>query len=136
MVRARKQPPAAPGLEAGAAYGEVSDNLESQKAIPLPQKSAVGEGPQPAGMAAPPSAAPQAAPPPLPIDSANNFANTVTPLTAPGRGLNKPSRAITIDNEMRAASFLNKMAEISDDPNIRAAASQMSGRLSSRGAND
>jgi len=35
MVRPRKtQTPQTPGLEAGAAYGEVSDSLEAQKAIP------------------------------------------------------------------------------------------------------
>ena len=136
MVRARKQPAATPGLEAGAAYGEVSDNLEAQASIPLPQKSAIGEGPQPPGVAVSPGLPPRAAPPPLPLDSANSFANTITPLTAPGRGINKPSRPVTIDNETRAASLLNKMAEISSDPNIRAAASQMTGRLSSRGVDD
>ncbi|SVC62419.1 uncharacterized protein METZ01_LOCUS315273, partial [marine metagenome] len=36
-------------MEAGAAYGEVSDNLEAMAAVPLPQKAAIGAGPQPGG---------------------------------------------------------------------------------------
>ena len=73
MPRARKtQTPQTPGLEAGAAYGEVSDNLMAQNAIPLPQKPPVGGGPLPAVAAAPqapqapqaPPVAPAAPPPP------------------------------------------------------------------------
>ena len=121
MPRAKKTPtlaPESPGLEAGAAYGEHGANLAAQDAetgIPLPDKRAPDVPvPEPVGQA-----------PGLPLDAAQQFPNTVTPLTAPGQGIAKVNRPLTIDNKMRAATLLNRWADVSDDPTMRAAAAQL-----------
>ena len=74
MPRVRKtQAPQTPGLEAGAAYGEVSDSLEAQQAIPLPQKQA-GEIalPQQANVPAVQAPAPRG---PLPLEAGEVLAD-------------------------------------------------------------
>ena len=124
-------PAEAPGLEAGAAYGEPGENLMAQDpdtGIPLPDRRTEG-GPAPAiapGM-------PEGGAPALPVDVAGNFPNTVTPLTAPGQGINQTSAPVTISNEMRAAELLSKWADASGDVAVRNAASQLSGRLFNNG---
>ena len=47
MVRPNKNlKPRTPGLEAGAAYGEVSDSLEAQAAIPLQEGGGITTPPR------------------------------------------------------------------------------------------
>jgi hypothetical protein len=115
----RTQSPQAPGLEAGAAYGEAGVNLAAQDptqgGIPLP----AGGGPVQAS--APPPVAPES----LPVDVAQQFPNTVTPLTAPGQGMVRPTKPLRITNEMRAATLLREWAANSGDPIVKDAAMQM-----------
>jgi len=115
----RTQPPQAPGLEAGAAYGEAGANLAAQDptqgGIPLP----AGSGPTPV------QAGPPAGLEPLPVDVAQQFPNTVTPLTAPGQGMVRPAKPLRITNEMRAATLLKEWAVNSGDPIVKDAAMQM-----------
>ena len=124
MVRARKQPPQTPGLEAGAAYGEVSDNLEAQQAIPLPQKQA-GEIalPQQANV---PAVQVPAPPGPLPLEAATGYTPQVTPLTAPGRGTARGvPRPVPTPNQ-EAAETLRNWAEAVNEPAFVDAAIQLS----------
>ena len=125
MVRPRKtQPPQAPGLEAGASYGEVSDNLQAQQAIPLPQKQA-GEIALPQQANVPAVQAP-AAPGPLPLEAATGYTPQVTPLTAPGRGTARGiSRPAPTPNQ-DAAVMLQNWAEAVNDPAMVDAAIQLS----------
>ena len=124
MVRARKQPPQTPGLEAGAAYGEVSDSLEAQQAIPLPQKQA-GEIAAPPQVAAPPMQ-PPAQQGPLPLAEAQAYTPQITPLTAPGRGIQRgvPRQAPTPNQE--AALLLRDWGQATGDPALLEAAAQLS----------
>ena len=109
-------------MEAGASYGEVSENIQAQQDIPLPDNrtsdNLISTDQTPVGQA-----------PGLPLDAAQQFPNTVTPLTAPGQGIAKVNRPLTIDNKMRAATLLNRWADVSDDPTIRAAAAQLGQNL-------
>ena len=101
----------APGMEAGAAYGEQSHNLAAQNpaqgGIPLPDRSA------------PPEVSP---PPPLPVEQATSFIPNVTPLTAPGRG--EPLRAPVEppSTKQLASESLHRWADATNDPHIREAA--------------
>jgi len=120
VPRPRKtQAPQTPGLEAGAAYGEVSDSLESQAAIPLPQKPPAGSGPAPAGSAAPP--VPQASP----VDAARGFNPQITPLLAPGENRPLPAPVLTPTPKQNRAVLLQSWAAATGDPIIMAAASQL-----------
>ena len=123
MVRARKQPPQTPGLEAGAAYGEVSDSLEAQQAIPLPQKQA-GEIalPQQANVPAVQAPAPRC---PLPLEAAQGYTPQVTQLTAPGSGNGQMMRPQPrpIDE---TAELLHNWAVAVNDPALADAAIQLS----------
>jgi hypothetical protein len=120
MPRSRKtQAPQTPGLEAGAAYGEVSDSLESQAAVPLPQKAGVGGGPMPAGTAAP--AAPQA----LPVEAAQGFNPNLTPLMAPGENRPLPAPMAGPTPKQQRAELLQSWAAATGDPIIMTAASQL-----------
>ena len=124
MPRARKtQTPQTPGLEAGAAYGEVSDSLMAQEAIPLPQKPPAGGGPLPAVQAGPP--APQAPQAPLPLDAAREFTPNITPLMAPGTGSATPTRMGAPTSKQQSAKLLESWAAATGDPIIAAAASQL-----------
>ena len=127
MVRPRKptQTPQAPGLEAGAAYGEPGQNLEAQEAIPLRQKGLPGEPPAGAVAAAPPEEPQQQ----NPFEAAAGFPNTVTPLTAPGKNLQRPTKDFQVTNEMRAATLLKDWAENTTHPAVIAAAQQMEAHL-------
>lgn len=126
MPRAKKtQTPRSPGLEAGAAYGEVSDNIQAQQAIPLPQKASVGGGPSPAISAVPQApAAPQA---PLPVDAARGFTPQITPLMAPGENRPLPAPMIAPTSKQRSSELLQSWAAASGDPIIMSAASQLMG---------
>ena len=126
-------PAEAPGLEAGAAYGEQGQNLMAQDpetGVPLPDRRTQGG---PVSAIAPSAPEPGGPAPALPIDVAGNFPNTVTPLTAPGQGINQTSSPVTISNEMRAAELLKQWADASGDPSVKNAASQLSGRLLNNG---
>ena len=125
MVRARKQPPQTPGLEAGAAYGEVSDNIQAQQAIPLPQKPPAGQLALPQQAAAPPIQ-PPAHPGPLPLAEAQAYTPQITPLTAPGRGIQRgvPRQAPTPNQE--AAILLRDWGQATGDPALLEAAAQLS----------
>ena len=127
MPRARKtQAPQTPGLEAGAAYGEVSDNLQAQQAIPLPQKAAMGGGPAPAVAAVPQApAAPQA---PLPVEAARGFTPQITPLMAPGENRPLPTPMIAPTSKQRSGELLQSWAAATGDPIIMIAASQLTGQ--------
>ena len=124
MPRARKtQTPQTPGLEAGAAYGEVSDNLMAQNAIPLPQKPPVGGWPLPAVAAAP--QAPQAPQAALPVDAARQFTPNITPLLAPGSNRPRPVPMVGPTPKQKSAELLQSWASATGDPIIAAAASQL-----------
>ena len=125
MPRVRRtQAPQTPGLEAGAAYGEVSDNLQAQQAIPLPQKQA-GEIALPQQANVPPVQVP-APPGPLPLEAATGYTPQVTPLTAPGRGtMGSVPRPVPTPNQ-EAAETLRNWAEAVNEPAFVDAAIQLS----------
>ena len=126
MPRVRKtQAPQPPGLEAGAAYGEVSDNLEAQQAIPLPQKQPGGQLAVPQQAAAPPMQ-PPVQPGPVPLAEAQAYTPQITPLTAPGRGIQRgvPRQAPTPNQE--AALLLRDWGQATGDPALLEAAAQLS----------
>ena len=124
MPRARKtQTPKTPGLEAGAAYGEVSDNIQAQQAIPLPQKAGIGGGSTPAVAAVPQApATPQA---PLPVEAARGFTPNITPLMAPGENRPLPTPMIAPTSKQRSGELLQSWAAATGDPIIMIAASQL-----------
>ena len=120
MVRARKTP----GLEAGAAYGEVGENLAAMEAIPI-------AGEEPAGGVAMPQQAnvpaiqPPAPPGPLPLEAASAYNPQITPLTAPGRGgLGGINRALPSPNQ-EAAAKLRDWALAVNEPALEDAAIQL-----------
>jgi hypothetical protein len=125
MPRAKKtQTPQSPGLEAGAAYGEVTENIQAQEAIPLPQKA------PPGGMVAPQQAAPPAfggpaAPGPLPLEAAAAYTPQITPLTAPGRGMTGGAPMLPPNPNQDAAQMLRNWAEAVNEPAFVDAAMQL-----------
>ena len=127
MPRARKtQTPKTPGLEAGAAYGEVSDNIQAQQAIQLPQKAGIGGGSTPAVAAVPQApATPQA---PLPVEAARGFTPNITPLMAPGENRPLPTPMIAPTSKQRSGELLQSWAAATGDPIIMIAASQLTGQ--------
>ena len=138
MPRKRKtQKPMTAGLEAGASYGQVGENLTSQNpsagGIPLPQDRAVPTpgSPAPAPTGAGPVAPSGGLPPQgvtgaLPLEAAQNYTPDVTPLMAPGQGFGRPpQRLVSPDTKLRSADFLSRMASATGDPAIAAAARQL-----------
>ena len=122
----KTQTPKTPGLEAGAAYGEVSDNIQAQQAIPLPQKAGIGGGPTPAVAAVPQApATPQA---PLPVEAARGFTPNITPLMAPGENRPLPTPMIAPTSKQRSSELLQSWAAATGDPIIMIAASQLTGQ--------
>jgi hypothetical protein len=122
MVRPRKtQTPQTPGLEAGAAYGEVSDSLEAQAAIPLKEGGGIATPPQ----ANVPAVQAPVQPGPLPLEAAAGYTPQVTPLTAPGTGMARGvSRLAPTPNE-DAAQMLRNWAEAVNEPALIDAAIQL-----------
>jgi hypothetical protein len=116
--RKKTQPAQAPGLEAGAAYGEAGANLAAQDpaqgGIPLP----AGGGP----VTAPP---PQPQQRPLPVEAARGFNPQITPLTAPGEGRNIPTTLPRITSEQRSADLLRNWAAATGDPLMAQSAQQL-----------
>ena len=124
MPQQRTQPPQTPGLEAGAAYGEVSDSLAAQSQMPLVQKGPPGTT---GGLEAVPVPLPtQVSAGPLPLEAATGYTPQVTPLTAPGRGgMNIAPRLAPTPNQ-DAAAMLQNWAEAVNDPALAEAAIQLS----------
>ena len=123
MPRARKtQAPQTPGLEAGAAYGEVSDSLEAQAAIPLQKRSGV-TAPQQANV---PAVQAPVAPGPLPLEAAAGYTPQVTPLTAPGTGMARGVSRLAPTPQEDAAQMLRNWAEAVNEPALVDAAIQLS----------
>ena len=122
MVRPRKtQTPQTPGLEAGAAYGEVSDSLAAQDAIPLPQKG---------GITTPPQVNPPAFEGPMaqgnPLAAAMAYTPQVTPLTAQGQGPQGMMGPPMPTPQEDAAQMLRNWAEAVNEPALVDAAIQLS----------
>lgn len=121
MVRARKNlQPQTPGLEAGAAYGEVSDSLEAQAAIPLQQGGGLAATPQ---VNAPAFEGPTARP--LPLDAAKAYTPEITPLAAPGTGMTRGVPRLPPTPNQEAAEMLRNWAEAVDEPAFTDAAIQL-----------
>ena len=138
MPRKRKtQKPMTAGLEAGASYGQVGENMSAQDpnagGIPLPQDRAVptpgspapapsGAGPVPLSGGSPPQGGTGA----LPLEAAQNFTPDIKSLTAPGQGFGRPKKpSINVDTKYRSATFLKRMANATSDPILAAAAEQL-----------
>ena len=141
MPRKRKtQKPVTAGLEAGASYGQVGENLSvqdpAQGGVPLPQSRT---SPTPGAAPAPSGAGP--VPPPggageLPLEAARNFLPDIAPLTAPGAGL-APTPAnppLALDENIAgSARLLQEWAIATRNPSIERAAAQLSkGRYRAR----
>ena len=123
MPRARKtQAPQTPGLEAGAAYGEVSDSLVAQSQMPLVQKGPPGTT---GGLEAVPVPLPTQA---LPVEAARGFTPNITPLMAPGENRPLPTPMIAPTSKQRQAELLQSWAAATGDPIIMIAASQLTGQ--------
>ena len=107
--------PQAPGMEAGAGYGEQGQNLAAQDpaqgGVPLPDRSA------------PPGASP---PPPLPVEQATSFTPGLTPLTAPGSGAapgsSVPQQAPPVTPSQQAAVLLRQWGQTTGDQRMLEAA--------------
>ncbi len=133
MPRKRQtQKPVTAGLEAGASYGQVGENLTvqdpAQGGVPLPQTR--GPSPTPPGAAPAPSGAGPVPPPggagELPLEIARDYVPNITPLSAPGQGFGRPAPQIPIDdNQSRAASLLERWALATGDPAIALSADQL-----------
>jgi hypothetical protein len=121
MVRANKTlKPQTPGLEAGAAYGEVSDSLAAQDSIPLQQGGM---------MAAPPQANAPAfeGPAPMrnPMEAAAAYTPQVTPLTAQGTGVGVGMGRPAPTPNQESAEMLRNWAEAVNEPAFIDAAIQL-----------
>jgi len=118
----RTQSAQAPGLEAGAAYGEAGANLAAQD----PTKGGI---PLPAGGGQVQASAP---PPqqqrPLPVDAARGFNPQITPLLAPGSNKPLPIAPVAPTPQERSADLLRNWADATGDPLIAEAAIQLSNR--------
>ena len=125
MPRAKKtQTPQTPGLEAGAAYGEVSDSLAAQSQMPLMQKGPPGTT---GGLEATPVPLPtQVSAGPLPLEAAAAYTPQITPLTAPGTGMTRSVPRPPPTPNQEAAERLRNWAEAVNEPAFTDAAIQMS----------
>jgi hypothetical protein len=113
----RTQTPQTPGLEAGAAYGEVGDSLAAQD----PNKGGI---PLPAGGGSVTATLPPQQRP-LPVEAARGFNPQITPLLAPGN--NKPLSVAPVGqtSKQQSADILRDWAEATNDPVIADAAIQL-----------
>ena len=145
MPRKRQtQKPVTAGLEAGASYGQVGENLTAQDpaqgGVPLPQSRnspSPGAAPAPSGAGlAPPGAG--LAPPPggvgeLPLAEAQGFNPGLTPLTAPGRGGPPPIASLPRTNSSRSAALLSSWAKATGDPALQKAAIRLASKVRTGG---
>tara|TARA_R100000781_G_scaffold50545_1_gene33440 strand:+ start:4094 stop:4444 length:351 start_codon:yes stop_codon:yes gene_type:complete len=116
MPRAKKTlSPETASMEAGAAYGEVSDNIEAQRDVPLPDNRMPDN--QMAGGSAP-----------LPMEQAQDFKPQVTPLLAPGQNIPTPQMVQPLTVQQRTANMLRGWADATGDPLIADAAAQLEGQ--------
>ena len=116
MPRAKKTlSPETPSMEAGASYGEVSDNIQAQQAVPLPDNRT-------SDYPAPNDQVQQA---PLPLEAAQNFTPQITPLTAPGENRNSMRAAPEITPVQKSADLLRNWAAATGDPVMEMAARQL-----------
>jgi hypothetical protein len=116
----KTQTPQTPGLEAGAAYGEVSDSLEAQAAIPLTE----GSGPiTPQQVTAPAFEGP--APMQNPMEAAAAYRPEITPLTAPGTGMGARMPRLPPTPNEESAELLRNWAEAVNEPAFIDAAIQL-----------
>ena len=116
MPRAKKTlSPETASMEAGASYGEVSDNIQAQQAVPLPDNRT-------SDYPAPNDQAQQA---PLPLEAAQNFTPQITPLTAPGENRNSMRAAPEITPVQKSADLLRNWAAATGDPIMEMAARQL-----------
>jgi|TARA_R110000824_G_scaffold123444_5_gene281322 hypothetical protein len=118
MPRAKKTlSPETASMEAGASYGEVSDNIQAQQAVPLPDnRTSDYSAPNDQGMG-------QQAP--LPLEAAQNFTPQITPLTAPGENRNSMRAAPEITPVQKSADLLRNWAAATGDPVMEMAARQL-----------
>ena len=114
--KAKTQTPQSPGLEAGAAYGEVQQNISAQEEIPLPQTRDTNmavETPQQA----------------LSVQAAQQFIPEITPLLSAGDGVSRPEFTMNPMSENQIAqNILQSWADSTGDPATLAAAMQMQGQ--------
>ena len=114
MVRPRKTP----GLEAGAAYGEVGENLAAMNAMPI-------AGQEGAGTVAAPAPPAQPAPQVSPVEAARGFTPKITPLLAPGENRPLPAPMVEPTAKQRSGELLQSWAAAIGDPIIMQSASQL-----------
>ncbi len=131
MPRTRQtQAPKAPGMEAGAGYGEKGQNITAQDpaqgGIPLPkggyQVAQTPDGTVAAARPTEPSAAP--------LDVAQQWIPDVTPLTAPDdrpdlgllagspRRVQQPGSRITTKSSPRATRLIRRLAQTTGNPRL------------------
>lgn len=117
MPRAKKTlSPETASMEAGASYGEVSDNIQAQQDVPLPDNRMSNN---PVGAISPA---------PLPIEQAQDFQPQVTPLLAPGQNIPTPQMIEPLTVQQRTASMLRNWADATGDQLIAEAALQLEGQ--------
>lgn len=131
MPRSRQtQTPKAPGMEAGAGYGEQGENIAAQDptqgGIPLPtggfQTAQTPDGTVAAARPTTPSAAP--------LDVAQQWIPDVMPLTAPDdrpdlgllagspRRVEQPASMITTKSSPRATRLIRRLAQTTGNPRL------------------
>lgn len=134
MPRTRQtQTPKAPGMEAGAGYGEKGDNIqaqdESQGGIALPKSRTFETARTPDGSVA--SARPMEATTEAPLDMAQQWIPNITPLTAPDdrpdlgllagstrRRQQQPGKRLTTKSSERANSLIRRLAQTTGNPRL------------------
>ncbi len=135
----KRQAPQTAGLEAGAAYGEVSENLQAQDpskgGVPLPggSRPVPTSSPQPSANVA---TTPQgqvmgvAAPPATSLEAARNYQPNVTPLAGPDnmpevditaglqRHLQSPEDQMKALGHQRAIALMERFAVSTNDSQL------------------
>jgi len=123
MPRSKKTlKPQTTSMEAGASYGEVSENIQAQNAAPLPNNR-MPVDPALTNQTSPEPPSP-VGPPPLPVESARQFIPEVTPLSAPSNGVAERIDRAPIKRQM-SAMMLTRWAEATGDHRLADAANQL-----------
>lgn len=134
MPRTRQtQSPKAPGMEAGAGYGEQTQNIAAQDpeqgGIPLPQerKTSFQTARTPDGSVA---AARPMEPSAAPLEVAQEWIPDVTPLTAPDdrpdlpllagspHRIDQPAKQLTLPSSERATRLIRRLAQTTGNPRL------------------
>lgn len=118
MPRAKKTlSPKTASMEAGAAYGEVSDNIQAQRDVPLPNnRASANTAPVDQGAGQPAA---------LPLEAAQNFSPQITPLTAPGENRGQPRLVPETTPKQKSAELLMNWAAATGDTTMEMAARQL-----------